>query len=508
MTPLADSPANERLLANVHPPAWSNPQPLENYNVVVLGAGTAGLVTAIGAAGLGAKVAMVERSLMGGDCLNVGCVPSKGVISAARAAAAVREAEAFGVHASIDRIDFAAAMERMRRLRADISPNDSATRFQEAGVDVFFGDAAFNADGSIAVQTGKGTTTLHGSRVVIATGARAFTPDVPGLADINPLTNETVFTLTEPPRRLLVLGGGPIGSELAQSFARLGVEVVLLEQGPGILSGDDPEGSAIVADQMRRDGVTIHLNTKLTRVEKDGDTVRCHLEGPGAPAVEEGSHLLVGVGRQPNVETLNLDAVGVKWDTRYGVEVDDSLRTANPRIWAAGDVCSRFKFTHAAEFMARTVIENALIKSRLKLPLKKTSKLVIPHATYTSPEIAGVGETPTAKSTPDGDCYTFSLDDNDRAILEGQTAGFVKIWTRRGSDEIIGGTVVAEAAGELIGQITMAMTHKLGLGAIASVIQPYPTQADAIRQAANAYTKTKFTPTAATVLGKLFAWTR
>ena len=508
MPPLVVSPANDRLVANVHPPDWANPEPAANYNLVVIGAGTAGLVTAKGAAGLGAKVAIIERDLMGGDCLNVGCVPSKGVIAAARAAAAVREAGAFGVEATIDRIDFARAMERMRELRAEISPIDSAASCREAGCDVFFGDARFESDGSVSVSGEHGDARLSGSRVVICTGARARVPDIPGLREADPLTNETVFSLTEPPRRLVVLGGGPIGSELAQSFARFGVDVVQIEKGPGILSGDDPEAAAIVAERMRADGVTLHCGAELKRVERGGEGYRCVIATAGGEVIEEGSHLLVGAGRQPNVETLNLDAVGVKWSERHGVEVDDTLRTANPRIYAAGDVASRHKFTHAAEFLARTVIENALIKDKLRAFKKKASRLVIPHATYTSPEVAGVGQTARADGEPDGDAYTFPLQHNDRAILEGQTAGFVRVWCRRGSDEILGATIVAEPAGELIGLVTMAMTHGLGLGAVASVIQPYPTQADAVRQAGNAYAKSRLTPLAAKAFGKLFAWTR
>ena len=511
MTVLAETASNATLRSLVHPDGWTNPDGAERYNLVVLGAGTAGLVTAAGAAGLGAKVALIERGLMGGDCLNVGCVPSKGVISAARAAAAVREAGAFGVHASIDRIDFAAAMERMRTLRAGIAKNDSAARFDELGVDVFFGDAAFTGtadDVTVQVTGPSGGRTLRGSRYVIATGARAIVPDVPGLREAAPLTNESVFSLTAPPRRLVVLGGGPIGAELAQSMARLSVDTVLVERSAGILGSDDPAAAAIVQNRMRQDGVTIHVQTDLERVEPDGDDFVCHLKGPDGPIEERASHILVGAGRQPNVETLNLDAVGVKWTERDGVEVSDKLQTANPVVYACGDVCSRYKFTHAADFMARIVINNALFASRLPMPAQKLSKLVIPHATYTSPEIAGVGQTATAEGEPDGDCYTVPLDDVDRAILEGQTEGFVKIWTKRGKGEIIGATVVAENAGDMIGEITMAMAHGIGLGDVAGVIHPYPTQAEAIRKAGDAYRRTKLTPLVAKSFDKLLAWTR
>ena len=508
MPPLAASPANDTLRSLVHPPEWTNPDPAEKYNLVVIGAGTAGLVTAAGAAGIGAKVALVERDLMGGDCLNVGCVPSKGVISAGRAAAAVRGADEFGVHASIDRIDFAAAMERMRAVRADIAPDDSAKRFQEKGVDVFFGDAVFTADGHVAVQGPAGNRELVGTRTVIASGARAFVPDVPGLKEAQPLTNESVFSLTEPPQRLVVLGGGPIGSELAQSMARLGVEVVLIERGPGILSGDDPAAGAIVADRMRKDGVTIHLNAQLVEVRTADTGHICVIQTDAGTIEEAGSHILVGAGRQPNVESLNLDAVGVKWTKRHGVEVDDHLRTANADIFACGDVCSRYKFTHAADFMARIVINNALVASRTHLGWQSLSDLVIPHATYTSPEVAAVGQTPTAGHTPEADCYEVPLAEVHRARLEGQTDGFVRIWTRPGTGEVIGATIVAENAGEMIGQLTMAIKHKIGLGEIAGVIAPYPTQAEAIRLCGDQYRRTKLTPLAAKAIGTFLDWTR
>ena len=510
MTPLADSPANEALRQRVHPADWTNPTPPGRYNLVVIGGGTAGLVTAAGAAGIGARVALVERNLLGGDCLNVGCVPSKGVIAAGRAVADVRRAAAFGVTSRFESIDFAAALERMRRLRADIAENDSAERFSKLGVDVYLGQAAFDAEGRVHVDGEAGERTLEAARTVLATGARAAVPDVPGLREAKPLTNETVFTLTEPPERLLVLGGGPIGSELAQSFARLGVEVVQLERSRHILGGDDPAAAAIVQKRLVADGVDLRTEASLTKVEPgDGNSWRCSVEQNGRTTTETVSHILVAVGRQPNVEGLNLEAVGVAFDERAGVQVDERFRTTNPNIYACGDICSPLKFTHAADFMARAVVQNALVASRIKVAgWSKRSALLVPHATYTSPEIAGVGQTATAEGEPDGDCYEVSFADVDRAILEGETEGFVKIWTKRGSDRIIGATVVAEHAGDLISEITVAMKHKIGLGQLAGVIHPYPTQAEAIRKAGDAFNKTRLTPLAAGALKRFLAWTR
>ena len=341
---------NQKLASAVHPPEWVNPEPDERYNLVVIGAGTAGLVTAAGAAGLGAKVALVERELMGGDCLNVGCVPSKALIRAARAAADVRDAGTFGVYVPEGvHVDFGAVMERMRRLRASISHADSAERFRSLGVDVFLGEGRF-VDGSTVEVGGRH---LRFRKAVIATGARAIVLPIPGLAEARPLTNETVFSLTELPRRLAVIGAGPIGCELAQVFTRFGSEVRLIEVMERILGREDPDAAKIVADALVRDGVDLACSRNVKRVEVRGSekvlTVEC--EGETSEVVVD--EILIGVGRAPNVECLNLEAVGVAFDPQ-GIVVDDRLRTTNPQIFSAGDVSSTYKFTHAADFLART----------------------------------------------------------------------------------------------------------------------------------------------------------
>ena len=497
---------NERLLSHVHPADWTDPTPGGPYNLVVLGAGTAGLVTAAVGAGLGAKVALVERHLMGGDCLNVGCVPSKGIIAPARVAAAVRDAAEQCVGVGEWGVDFPAVMERMRRLRASIAHVDSAERFRSLGVDVYIGEAAFAGESSVRV----GETTLKFSRAVIAIGARAVVPDIPGLAEAGPLTNETVFELTERPGRMLVVGGGPIGCEMAQAFQRLGTQVLLAERSGRILGGSDADAAKVVQDSLARDGVWVFNDTRLEKVElRDGQKV-CHLATPDGPREEAVDHILVGAGRKANVEGLNLDAAGVACN-EYGIEVDNHLQTSNPAVFAAGDVCSRYKFTHAADFMARMVVQNALVASYLKLAgWKKFDDLVIPHATYTSPEVAGVGltEESAASGGVDVDAYRVEMADVDRAILEGQTEGFVKVLTAKGSDRIVGATVVAENAGDIIGSLSIAMTQGIGLGAIASCIHPYPTQADAVRRCGDLYNKTKLTPLAKTALEKFTSWTR
>lgn len=495
--------ANRRLESLVHPPDWVNAVPTGRYNLVVLGAGTAGLVTAAGAAGLGAKVALIERDLMGGDCLNVGCVPSKALISAARAAATVRAASEFGIHGFGEpQSDFGAIMQRLRKLRADIAPNDSAVRFKNLGVDVYLGAAKFNGHSSVEVAG----QVLHFKRAVIATGARATHPEIPGLTEPNYLTNETVFSLTELPRRLAVVGAGPIGCELAQAFARLGSDVTLIERSAQLLGREDVDAAGIVQAALERDGVHVKLTAQVARVNSNED-------GTHTVTISTGEHeqclvvdkILVGAGRTPNVDDLNLAAAGVTFDPRHGVIVDDFLKTTNPRIFAAGDVCSRFKFTHAADFMARIAIQNSLFYGRARV-----SALTIPWCTYTSPEVAHVGVNEQSAKEAGVPIQTFhqTFDHIDRAILEGATEGFVKIHVRAGSDQIVGATIVAEHAGEMIGELVLAMNHRIGLRKLASSIHPYPTVAEAIRKCGDAYNKRRLTPFVKRLFSAWLTWNR
>ncbi|MEM7811605.1 MAG: mercuric reductase [Planctomycetota bacterium] len=485
---------NKRLEDNVRPPEWVNPTPIDRYNMVVIGGGTAGLVTAAASAGLGAKVALIERSLLGGDCLNVGCVPSKALISAGRAAAAVRDAGDFGVRAAGDpRVDFAGVMERMRRLRADISPNDSARRFRDLGVDVFVGDGTF-VDGQTVEVGGQ---RLNFAKATIATGARAAAPPIPGLEEAGYLTNETLFSLTELPRRLAVIGAGPIGAEMAQSFARFGSEVTLLELGPHVLSREDADAAAVVQASLVKDGIDVRVNSGVTSVGTAGGAKTVTFETEGQSHTIEVDAILVAIGRAPNVDGLGLENAGVEYDRRTGVTVDDSLRTTNKRIFAAGDIASKYKFTHAADFLARTVIRNALFMGR-----GKASALTIPWATYTAPELAHVGltEAEAAERGVPVDVFRQDLEHVDRAILDGDNAGFVKALVEKGTDKIVGATVVAEHAGDMISQFSLAMTHGLGLKKFASTIYPYPTQAEAIRKLGDQFNKTKLTPFTAKLL--------
>lgn len=485
---------NKKLVSYVHPPDWVNPQPADCYDLVVIGAGTAGLVVAAGAAGLdvGLKVALVEKHLMGGDCLNVGCVPSKCVIRSSRVVGEMWEAGAFGIRPPEHiEVDFPAVMERMRKLRAGISHHDSASRFQSMGIDVFLGSGRFSSDNTVDV----GDKKLRYKKAVIATGARAVRPSIEGIEEAGFLTNETVFSLTQRPERLAVMGGGPIGCELAQAFHRLGCEVALFHRGSHILNKEDADAAEIVQNVFIREGIRLVLGCQMQRVEKTsaGKTLYYTCNGKSESVTVD--EVLVGAGRDPNVEGLNLERVGVEYDPCKGVKVNDYLQTTNPKIYAAGDICMNWKFTHAADAAARIVIKNTLF-SPFGLGRSKLSSLVMPWVTYTDPEIAHVGmyEHEAQEKGIDVNTIKIPFSSVDRAIADGETEGFVKIHLKKGTDKILGATIVASHAGDMISEITLAMIGNVGLGKISSVIHPYPTQAEAIKKAADTYRRTLLTP--------------
>jgi pyruvate/2-oxoglutarate dehydrogenase complex dihydrolipoamide dehydrogenase (E3) component len=503
-----DDAHNRVLLENVHPPDWKNPVPDGRYNLVVLGAGAAGLISAAIAAGLGGRVALVERHLMGGDCLNVGCVPSKSLIRSARAIAEIRRAESLGVRVPDGvEVDFAAVMERVRRVRSGIAPVDSARRYRdELGVDVYLGAARFTGPDRVDVEG----TELRFARAVIATGARAAAPPIPGLDEVGSLNNETVFSLTERPARLAVIGSGPIGCELSQAFQRLGTQVTLLEMQAQIMGREDREAARIVESAMLDDGVRIELEAQLTGIDRVPEGKRLRYERAGEAHELIVDEILVGVGRAPNVAGMGLVEAGVEYDERRGVIVDDYLRTRNKRIFAAGDVCLPAKFTHTADASARIAVQNALFGSLMPFARKRVSALTIPWCTYTDPEVAHVGM--YAHDADDAgiahDEYQIDLEHNDRSRTEGDTEGFVKVLVERGTDRILGATIVAGHAGEMISEISVAMAAKVGLGKLNDVIHPYPTQAEAIRAAGGAYTRTRLTPRVARIFETLLRWSR
>jgi pyruvate/2-oxoglutarate dehydrogenase complex dihydrolipoamide dehydrogenase (E3) component len=495
---------NEALAANVRPPDWVNPEPAPGYNLVVLGGGTAGLVAAAGAAGLGAKVALVERHLLGGDCLNYGCVPSKAIIRSSRVCADLRDAARFGVQApgSLE-VDFPEVMARMRRLRAGLSRHDAAARFRDLGVDVFLGEARFAGPDTVRV----GEATLRFKNAVIATGGRAVHPSVPGLAEAGYLTNETVFSLTSRPERLLVMGGGPLGCEFAQAFRRLGCQVTLLHKYDRLMNREDPDAAQLLQKVFLREGVNLLLNARPLQVVRTGTGKRVEFENNGQRGEIEVDEILLGAGRAPNVEGLNLEAAGVKYEAGRGrgVLVNDKLKTSNPRIYAAGDICLPYQFTHLADAAARLVIQNALFFGR-----KKLSALTIPWCTYTDPEVAQVGlnAAAAAKQGIPIDTFVKPLSEVDRAVVDGEAEGFVKIHVKKGTGKILGATIVARHAGEMISEVTTAMVARLGLGRLAAVIHPYPTQAEAIRQTGDLYNRTRLTPGLKRLFTRYLAWRR
>ncbi|MBY0401285.1 mercuric reductase [Myxococcota bacterium] len=503
--------ADAEWIRNVRPADWRNPEPRGRYDLVVLGAGTGGLITALIASSLGARVALVERHRMGGDCLNVGCVPSKALIAGAKRVQAAHEAAALGVAiAADDRGDFARVMQRLRSLRARISHEDSAERYsKEFGIDVHFGSARFVGPGRVEVDG----RSLEYAKAVIATGARATAPPIPGLAEAGYLDNENVFELGERPARLAVIGAGPIGCELAQSFRRLGSQVTLIEQMERILVREDADAAAIVERALRREGIELVLGAGIERVESRAEGKAIRLAG-GAGGASEGRELvvdaiLIGAGRAPNVEGLGLESVGVEFDRRLGIRVDDGLRTTHPRIFAVGDVCMAWKFTHAADAAAKLVVQNALFALG-SIGRKRLSALVMPWCTYTAPELAHVGlsEREAAEAKIAIDTYRVALAENNRAVLDGEEEGLVKVHVRKGSDRILGATIVAAHAGELITQFTLAIQHGIGLGAFTNVIYPYPTQGEAIKRAAGAYTRTRLTPGVKRLFERVIAWRR
>lgn len=494
-------PMGHALLDHVRPAHWVNPPAAAGYDLVVLGGGTAGLVSAMGAAGLGARVALVERDRLGGDCLNSGCVPSKALLRSARAVGELRKAAAVGVITGSSRVDFAWVMRRMRERRASIAANDSAIRLRNAGVDVFFGDARFVDRRSVVV----GGQRLRFSRAVIATGGRPATPSVPGLDAVPFLTNETVFNLTALPRRLLIVGAGPIGCELAQAFARFGSTVTMLDQSPRVLPRESTDAATIVGRSLAADGVRLELGVSLTRVTREGDAIGLHCrrdETPAAASVITGDALLVAAGRRPNIEGLDLEAAGVSVDA-HGVVVDDHLRTSNHRVYASGDVCSKFKFTHAADAMSRLVLQNALFFGR-----RRASALVIPWVTYTDPEVAHVGASEAEVTASGGQLSTITirLSDVDRSVVDDETEGFVAVHHERG--RLRGCTVVAPHAGEIIGEAVYALTHGGTMSDLSMTIHAYPTVAEALRKAGDAYRRQALTESRRKWLTRYFEWTR
>lgn len=493
---------NQKWVSYVHPLDWRNPVPSGRYNLLVIGAGPAGLVAASIAAGLGAKVALVEKHLMGGDCLNVGCVPSKALIAAGKAAAVVRDAGKYGVQVPAGtQVDFAVVMERLRRIRADISHHDSAARFTDLGIDVFIGEGQFSSRKSFEIDG----QTIEFAKACIATGARAAAPPIDGLNGVPYLTNETIFSLTQLPKRIGFIGAGPIGCEVSQAFARFGSEVVLVESEHGILPREDREAAQVVQQSLQRDGVDLKCCARNLNVRQEDNGIHLsvdlkHDDRHYDVAVDQ---IMAAVGRAPNVEGLGLEAAGVEYHAK-GITVNDRLQTTNANIYAAGDVASRFQFTHSADFQARLLIRNALFFGR-----GKASALTIPWCTYTAPELAHVGRASheLEEAGIDFNTFTIHMNEVDRAILDGEDEGFVRAHADR-KGRILGATAVAAHAGDMIGELSLAMTNGITLGKLSSAIHPYPTQADAVRKLGDAFNRTRLTPRAKKLTTAILGWRR
>ncbi len=494
-SPRTGSPHDGRLLENVFPGDWQNPEPRARYDLVVVGAGSAGLISAALAAGLGARVALVEEQHLGGDCLNTGCVPSKSLLRASRMVAEAHRAQReLGLELAAGAApDFARVMERMREIRARISHEDSALRYRdELGVAVFLGRAHFSGRDRLEVDG----RTLRFKRAVLATGARPASLPIPGLAEAGPLTSESVFDLETLPERLAVIGGGPIGCELAQAFARLGSQVSLLHADAHVLPREDPEAARVLDARLRAEGLRIEDSARIERVDGGPQAACIHYRSSdGAVRQLPADRILLAVGRTPNVEEMGLEAAGVAYDALRGVHVDDFLRTRNPRIYAAGDVCMRWQFTHAADAAARIAVRNALF-SLGPLGRARLSRLVMPWCTYTDPEIAhvGLGRGEALAAGIEVDSYTVPLSELNRAVTDGEEEGFLKILLQRKRDRIVGASIVAPHAGELIGELTLAMLTGQGLGKLLDVIHPYPTLAQGIARVAGLRAKERATP--------------
>lgn len=473
------------------------------YNVVIIGAGTAGLVTAAGTAGLGGRVALVEAAKMGGDCLNYGCVPSKALVSTSKLIQGIRDAEAHGLDAMEPRFRFERVFEHMRERRARIAPNDSVERFTELGVDVFEARARFASPHEVELDDG---TRLEGAHFVIATGTRPFVPPIPGIQDVPFFTNESFFDKQETaPESLIVLGGGPIGCEMGQVMSRLGVQVTVLTDVRRLLPRDDHDASAVVQEAFAAEGIEVVTGCRVGgfRQERNGD-ITAEMDGDCGARTVTASRLLVATGRSPNVHNLGLDAAGVRYDARQGVPVDASLRTNVRHIYACGDIAGPYRFTHTADYQARLVVRNILLPA--PLPRAKADYTYVPWVTYVDPEVAhfGLREEDADSKGIAIDVHRHLNDDLDRAITESSTRGFVKVVTRRGKDTILGATVCAPRGGEILHEIMVAAKHGIGLAALSSTIHGYPTWAQAAQRVADAYQRTRLTPRAKAIFEWLY----
>lgn len=467
---------NERTISQGHPTTRRNPRG-GDYDLVVIGGGPAGLVAAQVAAAGGHRVAMTERRLTGGTCVNFGCTPSKALIRCARAVYEARRGADFGFRlSSPPEVNFAQVMERVRRIRSMSSAGDAVQVVADAGVDVYLGQTTFVKPNAVAVDGRE----LRFEKAVIAAGARPAAPPLEGLKkEGDYLTNETVFSLTELPRKLVVLGGGPMGSELAQAFRRLGSDVTLVHSTSSLLPKDEPEAGEALRRQFERDGISLHSGFRAVRAANGQLTIK----GTAETRELEYDKLLLAIGRKANVEDLGLEAANIRIRDG-GVEADENLRTSNPNVYAAGDVAFPERYTHAAMATARLCVANALNGAN-----RPARDLIIPHCTYTDPEVATVGLTPV-RTADEGialETHRLELIKVERAFIDGEEEGFAALYTRKARPEIVGAILVAAHAGEMISELTLAITNKLTMQALAETVHCYPTQAEVFQRIALSY---------------------
>ncbi|ENX3946541.1 dihydrolipoyl dehydrogenase [Photobacterium damselae] len=466
---------------------WQKPASFDQ-NMVVIGAGSGGLVSAYIAAAVKAEVTLIEKHKMGGDCLNTGCVPSKALIRAAHNMAEIQRAAEFGVSTGPIAVDFKQVMTRVQNVISKIEPHDSIERYRSLGVNCITGEASIRSPWEVEVN-GKIITTKN---IVIATGARPLVPNIPGLQSVNYLTSDTVWSLQEQPQKLLVLGGGPIGCELAQSFARLGTNVTLVEMAPQLLIREDSDAAKLVQDSLIADGVEIKLEHKAMRfesiVDANGKTMgKVYLDFHNEQQVNvEFDAVLLALGRVANVQGFGLEELGITTTARGTVEVNDYLQTQYPNIYAVGDVVGPYQLTHAASHQAWYAAVNGLFGQFKRF---KADYSVMPAATYTSPEVARVGlnEKEATAQGIEFDVVTYGIDDLDRAITDGEDHGFIKVITPKGKDTILGATIVGANAGDLLAEFTLAMRHNLGLNKILATVHPYPTMSEAVKYTAGVW---------------------
>lgn len=469
----------QEIARNLRPADWQNPEPAGRYDLAVIGAGPAGLLAARFAAAQGARVALIEAAAIGGDSTNIGCVPSKTIIRSGRLCSDVRQARHFGVEVPEAGPCSVSALERVRKVQARISRADSAACLTDEGIDLFFGAARFADHRSLRI----GDKTIRFVRAIVATGGTLRPPDVPGLAEIGYVTVETLFNRDSLPRKMMMIGGGPLGCEMAQALARLGVDIVLVQSAPKFLPREERDAAQLLSEALARDGIEVHLNTTAVSARQTAQGKEVALSTGGDPFAITVDEVMIGVGRMPRIADLDLDVAGIAADPETGIRVDDFMRTTNRRVFAAGDVCGKYMFTHVAEAGARLAVHNALFFGR-----RRFSRLTIPWCTFTDPEIAHVGlyaDQAISKGIAIK-TYTILMHEVDRALTDGEETGFVKIHVRQGSDRILGATVVARHAGEMLNEITLAMEHGIGLCALSRVIHAYPTQSAAIKAAADA----------------------